>query len=206
MNSELIIGTVTISVLHGLIPSHWIPILALESKYKWPHSYTIRITLIAALSHALSTVLLGFAIGLLSVKLSAAYEPVFKIISSGILVVLGIVFILRHHGHRHFQLHNENQLKQESHGKIILVLFLSMFLSPCLEVEGYYVLAGGLGLSYILLVSIIYVVISIAGIVLWISFARKVLNRVNAHKIEHNSGLISGCVLIATGLLNYFLH
>jgi hypothetical protein len=197
---------VIISVLHGLIPSHWIPILALENRYKWTRSYTIKITLISAFAHALSTVLLGIAIGLLSFKLSKEYESVFGAAASAFLVILGLVFIIRHHRHNHFHLHNEDQLKQLSHRRIIMVLFFSMFLSPCLEIEGYFVIAGSLGIPYVILVSLIYMIISLLGIVVWISFAKKILSRINAHKIEHNSGLISGCVLIISGVLNYYLH
>jgi drug/metabolite transporter (DMT)-like permease len=204
--SELIIGTLLISVLHGLIPSHWIPVLALENRYKWHRPHTIKITLISAFAHALSTVLLGVLIGLLSFKLSEDHARSFRMFSSIFLVILGLVFIVRHHRHNHFHLHHEEQLKEVNQNRILLFLFISMFLSPCLEIEGYFIIAGELGLQYIILVSLIYIVISLLGTVVWISFAKKILDKVNAHKIEHNSGLISGCVLILTGILNYFLH
>jgi nickel/cobalt transporter (NicO) family protein len=204
--SELIIGTLLISVLHGLIPSHWIPVLALENRYKWQRSHTIKITLISAFAHALSTVLLGILIGLLSFKLSKEYESLFTSLSSIFLVVLGLVFIIRHHRHNHFHLHHEEQLKEVSQNRIIFFLFFSMFLSPCLEIEGYYIIAGQLGFKYIVLVSLMYIVISLLGTVIWISFAKRIMNKINAHKIEHNSGLFSGCVLILTGVINYYLH
>ncbi|MBP7810124.1 MAG: hypothetical protein KA163_12580 [Bacteroidia bacterium] len=206
MISQLIIGTLTISILHALIPSHWIPILAFEKKFSWTREQTLRITIISALAHALSTVLLGIAIGLLSFKVSKEYEYITTIISSAILIVLGLVFIIRHHKHNHFHLHNEGELQQLSSKKIITVLVMGMFLSPCLEIEGYFILAGTAGVKYIFLVSLIYIIISVAGIVLWLSFAKQLLKKINAHKIEHNAGLISGVVLILTGILNYFVH
>lgn len=206
MISQLIIGTLTISILHALIPSHWIPILAFEKKFSWTRQQTLRITIISALAHALSTVLLGIAIGLLSFKVTKEYEHISTIVSSVILIVLGLVFIIRHHKHNHFHLHNEGELQQLSSKKIITVLVMGMFLSPCLEIEGYFILAGTAGVKYIFLVSLIYIIISVAGIVLWLSFAKQLLKKINAHKIEHNAGLISGVVLILTGILNYFVH
>lgn len=206
MISQLIIGTLTISILHALIPSHWIPILAFEKKFSWTRQQTLRITIISALAHALSTVLLGIAIGLLSFKVTKEYEHISTIISSVVLIVLGLVFIIRHHKHNHFHLHNEGELQQLSSKKIITVLVMGMFLSPCLEIEGYFILAGTAGVKYIFLVSLIYIIISVAGIVLWLSFAKQLLKKINAHKIEHNAGLISGVVLILTGVLNYFVH
>ena len=206
MLSELIIGTLTISILHALIPSHWIPILAFEKKFGWTRQQTLKVTVLSALAHALSTVLLGIAIGLLSFKVSKEYEHISTIISSLILIVLGIVFIVRHHHHNHFHLHNEGELQKLSSAKIITVLATSMFLSPCLEIEGYFILAGTAGVKFIFLVSAIYVLISVVGIVIWLAFAKEILRKINTHKIEHNAGLISGFVLIATGILNYFVH
>lgn len=206
MISQLIIGTLTISILHALIPSHWIPILAFEKKFNWSRQQTLRITIISALAHALSTVLLGIAIGLLSFKVSKEYEHISTVISSVILIVLGLIFIVRHHKHNHFHLHNEGELQQLSSKKIITVLVMGMFLSPCLEIEGYFILAGTAGIKYIFLVSFLYILISVAGIVVWLSFAKQILKKINAHKIEHNAGLISGVVLILTGILNYFVH
>jgi hypothetical protein len=204
--SELIIGTLTISILHALIPSHWIPILAFEKKFGWTHRETLRITIISALAHALSTVLLGVAIGLLSFKVTEKYESISGIATSVILIVLGIIFILRHHSHHHFHLHNEGEMQQLSSKKIITVLVTGMFFSPCLEISGYYILAGETGVKYIFLISLIYILISVLGIVVWLLFAKQILKKINSHKIEHNAGLISGVVLILTGILNYFWH
>lgn len=206
MVSQLIIGTLTISILHALIPSHWIPIIAFEKKFNWSRQQTLRITIISALAHALSTVLLGIAIGLLSFKISKQYEELSTMIFSVILIVLGLVFIIRHHKHNHFHLHNEGELQKLSSTKIITVLVMGMFLSPCLEIEGYFILAGSAGIKYIFLVSLIYILISVLGILVWLSFAKQILKKINSHKIEHNAGLISGVVLILTGVLNYFLH
>lgn len=203
---HLLIGTLTLSILHALIPSHWLPILAFEKKFNWSKEQTLRITFISALAHALSTVLLGIAVGVLSFQLNNRFEEVTKYVFSGMLIVLGFVFIIRHHKHNHFHLHNENELQKLSSRKIITVLVTSMFLSPCLEIEGYFILAGSAGIKYIFLTSLLYIFISVAGIVMWISFAQKILKKINAHRIEHNAGLISGIVLIVTGIIHFFLH
>jgi nickel/cobalt transporter (NicO) family protein len=203
---ELIIGTLTISILHALIPSHWMPILVFEKKYKWTHRETYRVTIIAALLHALSTVFLGIMIGFLSLKLNTVLKEASTYVSGGVLILLGFIFIIRHHKHNHFHLHNEEQMKSLDPKKVISVLLLGMFLSPCLEIEGYFILAGNLGWKYIALVSILYTLISVFGILFWMAFAKKILSKVNAHKIEHNAGLISGIILILTGILSFWLN
>lgn len=206
MESQIIIGTLTISILHGLVPSHWLPILAFEKKYGWSKQQTYRITVISALAHALSTVLLGLLIGFFSLKLNEFFGELSEIIFSSILILMGLIFIIRHHRHNHFHLHNENELQQLNSKKVITLLVVGMFLSPCLEIEGYYILAGTLGFKYVFLISFIYIFISLAGIILWMAFARQILKRINTHKIEHNAGLFSGIILVISGILNYFLH
>lgn len=165
----------------------------------------MRITIISALAHALSTVLLGIAIGLLSFKINEHFETISKIVFSSLLIVMGSIFIIRHHKHNHFHLHNEGELQKMDSRKIITVLVMGMFLSPCLEIEGYFLLAGTAGIKYILLVGTIYIIISVTGIVLWMLFAKEILKKINSHKIEHNAGLISGLVLIVSGIINFFI-
>lgn len=203
---HLIIGTLTLSILHALIPSHWLPILAFEKKFNWSKEQTLRITFISALAHALSTVLLGIAVGVLSFQLNSRFEEITGYVFGGVLIVMGSIFIIRHHKHNHFHLHNEEELQKLSSRKIITVLVTSMFLSPCLEIEGYFILAGSAGIEYIFFTSLLYIAISVAGIVMWISFAQRILKKINAHKIEHNAGLISGIVLIITGIIHFFIH
>ena len=124
---HLLIGTLTLSILHALIPSHWLPILAFEKKFNWSKEQTLRITFISALAHALSTVLLGIAVGVLSFQLNNRFEEVTKYVFSVMLIVLGFVFIIRNHKTNNFHLPNKNDLQNLSSRKIITVLVTSMF-------------------------------------------------------------------------------
>ncbi|MFC0774045.1 hypothetical protein [Terrimonas alba] len=85
-------------------------------------------------------------------------------------------------------------------------MVLAMFLSPCLEIEAYFLLAGTKGWWILVTIALLYSVVSISGMLLWIRFAYKGLLKLNWHKWEHNAGLISGGVLIATGILSYFIY
>ncbi|HAZ24788.1 MAG TPA: hypothetical protein DCY95_09270, partial [Algoriphagus sp.] len=68
--TTLLTGTIMLSLLHGLIPSHWLPVLALKEKFGWQGSKTVRIAAMAALAHSLSTFLLGVFLGLFSLSLA----------------------------------------------------------------------------------------------------------------------------------------
>jgi uncharacterized iron-regulated membrane protein len=81
-----------------------------------------------------------------------------------------------------------------------------MFLSPCLEVESLFLSAGAYGMGLVGLLSLIYAVVSISGIMLLVQLGYKGVNLLTAHFIEHNEKRISGIVLILVGVLSFFLH
>jgi nickel/cobalt exporter len=60
--TEQLIAAFIISVLHGFIPGHWLPFLALAKKMGWSKSITLRYTGLAAIAHALGTVGVGLSI------------------------------------------------------------------------------------------------------------------------------------------------
>lgn len=80
-----------------------------------------------------------------------------------------------------------------------------MFLSPCMEIEAYFLMAGTKGWWAMMGIALMYGVITIAGMLFWIRLAYKGMIKLNWHKWEHNAGLISGAVLIATGILSFFI-
>ncbi len=201
----LIIGIIIISLLHAIIPSHWLPVLTLSKTQKWSDKETLKITFLLGLAHVISTVILGAIISLLSFQLDKFFEHVFNIVAPVSLIILGIIFIHRHHKHQHFHI-DQNQIKQKTKKQIIISLMLVMFFSPCLEVEGYFLLGGKHGLAMVLLLSSIYIVFSIIGMVLWMKIALAGTGKLNWHKIEHNAGLITGIVLIITGILSFFIN
>lgn len=203
---EILTGAVLISLLHGLIPSHWLPLLALKSKYGWTSGYTLKVALIAGLAHVLSTVALGIAIGAASRSIADRVEVFTEWVTPSVLIGIGLFFIWQHNRHHHFHLSGKKKLQEASPNRVIGILLLMMFLSPCLEIEALFVSAGAQGWMPMLLVGLIYAVVSCIGIVLWVAIAQKGLSKLNWHKLEHNSGLISGLVLILLGIISFFLH
>ncbi|MBZ0244597.1 MAG: hypothetical protein K8H85_01495, partial [Cyclobacteriaceae bacterium] len=100
----LIGGSLVLSILHTLIPNHWLPILAIGKKEGWSITQTTKITILSGLAHALSTVLIGFLVGFIGVSLSD--QPYFSnFITPGILILLGVFYIYQYHHHKHFHLH-----------------------------------------------------------------------------------------------------
>jgi hypothetical protein len=202
--TSVLIGSILISLLHAIIPNHWLPVLAIGRKEQWDLKETEKITLISGLAHVASTVLIGIIIGVIGVELSESFENFTHIIAPAMLVLIGFYFIRQHYIHHHFHV-NTVKTAGRPKRKIIAALVLAMFLSPCLEIEAYFLIAGTKGWWMLLLIASIYTVVTITGMLLWIRIAYKGMLKLNWHKWEHNAGLISGIVLVATGVLSFFI-
>lgn len=204
--TTLLTGTIMLSLLHGLIPSHWLPVLALKDKFGWQEGKTLRIASYAALGHSLSTFLLGAFLGLFSLSMSQTLSNYTRWFIPVLLILLGLYFIIQHHRHHHFHITENQKLDQANSKQVVCLLVFMMFLSPCLEIEAFFVLAGSFGWPMILTVGLLYTVVSVLGITFWVYLAQKGLHRFNWHKLEHNAGLISGGILILTGIISFFTH
>lgn len=200
----LLAGSLVLSVLHALIPNHWLPILAIGRKENWSIAQTTRVTLLAGIAHATSTVLIGIALASLGAQLSAYLERFTQFAAPLLLVALGIFFIYQHSRHHHFHLHGHPE--KASHNRIIISLATAMFLSPCFEIEPYFLLAGAQGMWVAVMIGLLYSVVTVTGMVLWVRFTYKTLLKFNWHSLEHNAGIITGVTLIATGILTYLYH
>lgn len=200
----LITGSLILSVLHALIPNHWLPVLAISKKENWSLRQTTSITFISGLAHALSTVFIGVIIGVVGVQLSSSVENFTHYIAPGILIGIGVFYIYQHHRHQHFHLHAQSIVTTKR--KAIVTLAIAMFFSPCFEIEAYFLLAGTLGWWMILLLASLYTVVTVSGMVLWVRLTYKGMLKLNWHALEHNAGVITGITLVLTGILSFFIH
>ncbi|MBS1682299.1 MAG: manganese efflux pump [Bacteroidetes bacterium] len=200
----LIFGSLLLSLLHAIIPNHWLPILAIGKKEKWQLNEVLSITAVAGLSHVLSTLLIGWSLvffGKEFLKFFSAFTP---FIAPSVLIIIGIIFIYRHHRHKHF--HIADQQHQSSKAKMILTLSLAMFFSPCLEIEAFFLAASSQNVWWTVLMSAIYAVVTLSGMMVWVGVAYRGLNKFNWHALEHKAGIITGTTLILTGVATYFIH
>lgn len=201
---SILLGSILLSLLHAVIPNHWLPVLAIGRKENWSLGEVTKVTFLSGLAHALSTIIIGVVLGLLSIQLSNSIEYFTKLIAPILLIAMGTFFIYQHHRHKHFHLHEEPK-PSLSKTKIILALVIAMFLSPCMEIEAYFLLAGTKGIWAVLLIAGLYLTISVSGMVLWVRLAYKGLLKLNWHSLEHNAGIITGWTLIITGILSFFI-
>lgn len=208
--TQIIIGAFSLSIVHASIPNHWLPLVALSKSEKWNERFTMGMTALAGFAHTLSTIIIGIIVGFLGYKLSGSYSFIVGVIAPSLLIILGIVYLVisirankQHHHHSH-NIHIDDA-KKKTTAAIIVALTISMFFSPCLEIEAYYFVASSLGWTGIITVSIIYTIITIAGMLLLVWLGMKGVKKIKSHFLEHHEKTITGSLLILLGIAGYFL-
>lgn len=201
---SILTGSLIISILHAVIPNHWLPVIAIGRKEQWTLQEVTKVTFTCALAHGISTIFLGIVLGFLGAELDNTVTHFTNIIAPIILIAIGLLFIYRHHRHKHFHI-NEEIKKKQSKTAIITALVIAMFFSPCLEIEAYFLLAGTQAAWLVWLIAILYLFITTTGMILLVRFAYKGLVKLNWHALEHNAGIVTGLTLVATGLITFFI-
>ncbi|MCD8540800.1 MAG: hypothetical protein LRY55_14285 [Leadbetterella sp.] len=202
---EILTGAIIISLLHAVIPNHWLPIIALGRQHQWSTGDVTRITFFTASAHILSTLLIGWILGLTGHELAHNIEHITHIVAPVILIVMGLVYIYRHYRHKHFHLHG-GPIKATTQRNIIISLSVAMFMSPCMEIEALFLMAGIQSVGLLLTISLVYAIVTLAGMLLLVRVAYKGLLKFDSHRLEHNAGIITGLTLILTGLASIFIH
>jgi len=202
---QLFFSVLAISILHAILPNHWLPVVAISRQLGWNGRKTALVTMLAALAHSLSTVIIGILLAFGGMTLNKLL-PYFHIVAASILILLGLLFVWRHQHHLHFHLRDLHMKKEIRMGYILGSLLLAMFLSPCLEVGALFLVAGIEGMQTTFIIATIYTITSAFGMTLFAWLAMQGLKKLDWHKLEHSSGLISGIILILTGLMFIFIR
>ncbi len=207
---QVFIGSLILSLIHALIPNHWLPLIAVGKTEKWTQNQTLWATFITGGAHTLSTIIIGIGVGLIGYKLSASYSVISEIIAPSILMGLGIVYLIldfrSHYHHHHINPVLTEKWKNKSRWVAILsTLSLTMFLTPCIEIEAFYFQAGTIGWTGIFIVSAVYIVTTVVVMLLLVYLGMKGANTFNSQFIEHHEKSITGSVLIVLGILAMFV-
>lgn len=205
---SIFVGSLTLSLLHALIPSHWLPFVTIGKTEHWSSRQTLTVTAIAGLAHTVSTTLLGVLVSLAGWQLAENYHDLSERAIPLLLLALGLWYFMQHLRHRHTHDHIDAgaSRKNRTFSGLLLSLGLAMFLSPCLEIEAYFLSAGAKGWGAVALVALIYNVITLSGMLLMVMLGRRGLQQVHAHWFEHNENLITGLTLIGLAVLNFFIE
>jgi len=200
-----LISAITISLLHGFIPSHWLPLIALSKSRKWSNQELFKYASIASISHALGTLIIGaiiFSITHYTLSNPSQTQSFltqnenFEKMGSVVLFLLGIWFLYKHYKHKHFHVKIQNDSKW-----IFGSIIFAMFLSPCMEIVSYFFTMAPLGWTAFFALSAGYLITTWASVLTGVFIVHKGMKRFDSHKWEHQAGIFSSLLLIISALL-----
>ena len=203
---SLLAGTFVLALVHALIPNHWLPLVAVARAEQWKVRDVTTVTLLSATAHVLGTVALGLVLGFIGKELKEEYGHAINVAASVLLIIFGLIYYTVNLPHHHHSSQKDVAQYKRSKRRWIMIFIIMMFLSPCLEVESLFLSAGAYGMGTVTLLSIVYAIVSISGILLLVTLGHRGVNLLSAHFIEHNEKRISGIVLIVVGIISFFLH
>jgi len=182
---QIFLGSLTLSVIHALIPNHWIPLIAISKTEKWSNKETLFATFITGLSHTLSTIIIGIIVGFIGIKLSESYNYIIKVAAPLILLLIGVIYFLidlkTSHHHDHFDINGQKIKNKKSKLAIITTLSIAMFLTPCIEIEAYYFQAAIIGWMGITIVSLVYLGITLIVMIVLVYLGLRGVNKFSFH-------------------------
>ncbi len=200
-------GSLLLSVIHAAIPNHWIPLVSISEERGWNQRETLGVTAITGFSHTASTISIGIAVGLFGYTLSSNYETFTRYLAPTLLLLIGFIYLFldyrenSSHSHSH-GVNGEKVSSKKSKYGIVLTLAIAMFFSPCLQIEAYYLTAGSYGWMAIWAVSIIYLIVTVLGMILLVFLGKKGVQKLEWHFLAHNEKRITGLILIFLGILD----
>lgn len=204
---HLIIGSMILSLIHAIIPNHWLPILVIARAEKWNQQELLAITALTGFFHVLSTLIIGISFGVIGYKLSENYHFFTSTLAPSILIIIGLGYmVLEGRKGLHHEKAMPERMRPKSKRALVSTLCLAMLFSPCLEIDTYFITAGAHGWSGILAVSLVYFTITIAGLLLLVALAYKGMTQFNFSFLERHHQKITGLVLILLGLFTFYQH
>jgi hypothetical protein len=202
----LFAGIFLLAIVHALIPNHWLPLVAVARAEKWTRREVTTITFFAALAHVTGTIILGLILGKIGKELEEQYGNIIYVISALLLIAFGLIYFTVNLPHHHHSGQQDVIAYKHSKRKWVLIFIVMMLLSPCLEAESLFLSAGAYGMGIVSTMALVYAVVSISGILLLVNLGHEGVKLLPAEFIEHNEKRISGFVLIAVGIITFFLH
>ena len=205
-------GSILLGSVHAAIPNHWLPVVLIGRAEGWSERETLGVVALSGFFHTLSTVVLGVIIGTIGMEVSERMEEQTRLIASLLLVFIGLVYFTMHDANAGSPAHQHvpKGLTGRSKVTIITTLSVAMLFSPCLEIETFFFTAGTLGWTAIATLAISYTVVTIACMVGLTAVSYRGLARVNwpgvdSHWLDHYEKRITGGILIAFGILIFFI-
>ncbi len=204
--TQILLGSLALSLIHAAIPNHWLPLVAVSKAQRWNHGEALLITGITGAAHSASTILIGIGVGLLGYQL-ADDSLLPWLLPAAVLIGLGIVYLVLDRRGRHSHEHIPKDVAGSTRAptvSIVLTLSAAMFLSPCIEIEAYYLQGGAMGWTGIAAISLVYFTVTVLGMIVLVHFGLRGAERIRSRYLEQHERAVTGIVLLVLGVLTLF--
>jgi len=204
--TQIILGSIALSLIHALIPSHWLPFITIGKAQGWDLRHILRTTLFAGLAHTLSTTIFGLLVSFAGFKFSENQNLIAGKVVPMLLIALGLWYIIQHyrsHEHRHI---DEKILKGKTYKQLLFSLVIMMFVSPCFEIGAYFLSAGTMGWTAVATIIIIYNLLTISGMQLMVWLGYQGVKKLDIEWLKHNEQMITGLTLIGLAVFNFLVE
>lgn len=200
--NSLIVGALTISIFHAVLPSHWLTFVLVGSAQRWSKRKIMRLMFLAGSGHVLMTTILGLVAASIAKGILPYIEYFDTFVTSGILIGLGLVYIFLGIKNKT----NNHDLTHESSNKATgTSLFLMLTLSPCVSMIPVFFVAGTMTWSTLLMLPLV-MTLSTIGIMLSLTFlALTGYKRIHFPWLERNEKTVVGTILFALGIFALFV-
>lgn len=193
-------GIATVSLLHSLIPTHWLPFSIVGRAQQWTLSRTLLVTAFGAVLHVISTSLLGMTA--ITMANTIAGEETVHRLASLLLILLGgsyvLLFALGKGGHGHA--HNHSMEKMAVAGLVLVPA-----LTPCATTLPVF-LAVGNSSTMIILAIIVLLFSTVTVMTSLVALTFYGASQIRFHWVERYDKLLVGSVLCLVGILTFVFH
>lgn len=189
--STLLTGVIGVSLVHSLVPHHWLPFVLVGRKQGWKTRKTLTLLGTGALVHTLSTIAVGLLVGYLGHEIDRRFAVWHGMVPGLILLAFGSGFFLS----SNHSFHPETSEKVAASS-----LILMLGLSPCVAVAPFFLMIGSLGFGVVLKISLIMSLLSVAGMTLLGWFACESMNSFKLEWLERNESRVMGSLLMLLGV------
>ena len=185
-----------VAFLHAALPTHWLPFVLVGTGQRWTHRKTMTIAAAAALGHITLTIGLGVLLMGASLGAQAAFGAVFPRIVGGVLIALGLFYLLHGPGH----VHRDRSKPYTTDRAAIIGLISLLTLSPCEAFLPIYVANVTHGWAGFAVLSGVLAVASILGMLLFTGMSLAGARRLKLERLARYESTILGVILCCLGV------
>lgn len=199
---SIILALFFITLVHTIEPHHWIPFALVGRGQKWSLAKILTVTAMSGLGKSLVSVALGFGVAFLGLQITRYVEGG-EMLTGGLLLLLGLGFIIFGRGHGH---NNAGANPILSDKAAALSLFTMSVLSPCVELLPIFLAASAFKWPVLVLMALALTTANLLGMVILTALAYKGTKMLNLEWLGDYERQIIGAVLILIGLALIAYH